>query len=88
MSTERFFRLTSLWRCQRPSGRGTVMSTERFFLIRCDNCRVSCDPVENFEMKEAELRRDLTKRLGWLSFKLDDDRRIDVCPDCQRGGER
>ena len=60
------------------------MSTERFMLIRCNDCGTSCDPVETFEMPERELRSDLKKRLGWLMYRTERGWR-DVCPQCQQG---
>jgi hypothetical protein len=63
------------------------MSTERDIRIRCNACGYATEPVDSTEMSESELRRDLTKRLGWMSFRTDTPRgRNDVCPDCQKGG--
>lgn len=60
------------------------MSTERYMLIRCNSCGVTVDPVDTAEMSEAELRRDLRRRCGWLSFRTDTPRgHQDICPNCQ-----
>jgi hypothetical protein len=61
------------------------MSTERYIQIRCDICRIWSEMVETSKMSETELRHDLTKRLGWISFRTDVPRgRKDVCPNCQK----
>jgi len=62
------------------------MATEKYMLIRCDNCAEGCDSVDTSEMTERELRADLKKRLGWLSYKTEKGWR-DVCPGCLKGGK-
>jgi hypothetical protein len=64
------------------------MSTERTIRIICDDCRVACELTDVNEMSETELRRDLTKRLGWVSYRTDVPRgHADICPACRKGGK-
>jgi hypothetical protein len=63
------------------------MSTERSIRIICDDCRSATELTDASEMSETELRRDLVKRLGWLSYRIDVPRgHKDICPSCQKGG--
>lgn len=64
------------------------MATEKYVRVRCDSCGEVSELSDVTELSETELRRDLTKRLGWLSFRTDTPRgRQDVCPACQKGGK-
>ena len=60
------------------------MSTERYMQIRCDSCGEACESVDCTELTESELRRDLKKRFGWLSWRTEVPRgHQDICPACK-----
>lgn len=62
------------------------MSTERTIRIRCDYCGECCELTDLSEISEADLRRDLRKRLGWIGYRTDVPRgNRDICPNCGRG---
>ncbi len=64
------------------------MSTEKSVRIVCNSCGEYSELVDVTEMSETELRRDLVKRLGWISFRTDVPRgRTDICPACKKGGK-
>jgi hypothetical protein len=64
------------------------MSTERWTQIQivCNACGERSEAVEATEMSERELRSDLKRRLGWVSYRTDVPRgHSDICPACSHG---
>ena len=65
------------------------MSKETWFQIVCDKCGERTEPSEPNQISETELRADLKKRLGWISYRTDVPRgHVDICPACKQNGGR